>query len=96
MCKTKINQDIRGLGVPGTTTDGKSLPGEVGKTGVEPVRLAARDPKSRLSANSSTSPEYWGYAWEIPHRSGIFYPIKEHLNDGFLTGSRLSQVPIVP
>ncbi len=28
----------------------------VGKEGVEPSRLAARDPKSRLSANSSTSP----------------------------------------
>ncbi len=28
----------------------------MGKTGVEPVRLAARDPKSRLSASSSTSP----------------------------------------
>jgi hypothetical protein len=30
--------------------------GLVGKEGVEPSRLAARDPKSRLSANSSTSP----------------------------------------
>jgi hypothetical protein len=28
----------------------------VGKEGFEPSRLAARDPKSRLSANSSTSP----------------------------------------
>jgi hypothetical protein len=28
----------------------------VGKEGLEPSRLAARDPKSRLSANSSTSP----------------------------------------
>ncbi len=28
----------------------------VGKRGIEPLRLAARDPKSRLSANSSTSP----------------------------------------
>ncbi len=28
----------------------------VGKEGVEPSRLSARDPKSRLSANSSTSP----------------------------------------
>ena len=28
----------------------------VGKTGIEPVRLATRDPKSRLSASSSTSP----------------------------------------
>ena len=28
----------------------------MGKEGVEPSRLAARDPKSRLSANSSTSP----------------------------------------
>ena len=29
----------------------------MGKEGVEPSRIAARDPKSRLSANSSTSPE---------------------------------------
>lgn len=29
----------------------------VGKEGVEPSRLSARDPKSRLSANSSTSPD---------------------------------------
>jgi hypothetical protein len=28
----------------------------MGKEGFEPSRLAARDPKSRLSANSSTSP----------------------------------------
>ncbi len=28
----------------------------MGKEGVEPSRVAARDPKSRLSANSSTSP----------------------------------------
>ncbi len=28
----------------------------VGKRGLEPLRLSARDPKSRLSANSSTSP----------------------------------------
>ena len=28
----------------------------VGKEGLEPSRIAARDPKSRLSANSSTSP----------------------------------------
>ena len=28
----------------------------MGKEGVEPSRIAARDPKSRLSANSSTSP----------------------------------------
>jgi hypothetical protein len=28
----------------------------VGKEGLEPSRLAARDPKSRLSASSSTSP----------------------------------------
>jgi hypothetical protein len=65
VCKTKINQDIRGLGVLGTTKEGKSLPGEVGKTGVEPVRLAALDPKSSLSANSSTSPGQWGYTWAI-------------------------------
>ncbi len=30
---------------------------EMGKEGVEPSRIAARDPKSRLSANSSTSPD---------------------------------------
>ena len=30
--------------------------GFVGKEGLEPSRIAARDPKSRLSANSSTSP----------------------------------------
>ena len=29
---------------------------QMGKEGVEPSRLSARDPKSRLSANSSTSP----------------------------------------
>jgi hypothetical protein len=29
----------------------------VGKVGVEPTRLAAQDPKSCLSANSSTPPE---------------------------------------
>ena len=29
---------------------------KMGKEGVEPSRLSARDPKSRLSANSSTSP----------------------------------------
>jgi hypothetical protein len=31
--------------------------GRVGKEGLEPSRLTARDPKSRLSANSSTSPK---------------------------------------
>ena len=31
-------------------------PNQVGKEGFEPSRLSARDPKSRLSANSSTSP----------------------------------------
>ncbi len=30
----------------------------MGKEGLVPSRLAAHDPKSRLSANSSTSPEY--------------------------------------
>ncbi len=30
----------------------------VGKEGFEPSRLSARDSKSRLSANSSTSPGY--------------------------------------
>ena len=30
----------------------------VGKEGLEPSRLAAHDPKSRLSANSSTSPNF--------------------------------------
>jgi hypothetical protein len=30
----------------------------MGKEGFEPSRLSARDSKSRLSANSSTSPEY--------------------------------------
>ena len=29
----------------------------MGKEGFEPSRLAAHDPKSRLSANSSTSPD---------------------------------------
>jgi hypothetical protein len=29
----------------------------MGKEGLEPSRLSARDPKSRLSASSSTSPE---------------------------------------
>ncbi len=29
----------------------------MGKEGLEPSRLAARDPKSRLSASSSTSPQ---------------------------------------
>ena len=44
----------------------------VGKEGLEPSRLAAHDPKSRLSANSSTSPiarcslqVYWETLWEI-------------------------------
>ena len=46
-------------------TDSKRFPGKtktglaeyiVGKEGFEPSRLSARDPKSRLSANSSTSP----------------------------------------
>lgn len=32
--------------------------GSMGKEGFEPSRLSARDSKSRLSANSSTSPEY--------------------------------------
>ena len=30
----------------------------MGKEGLEPSRIAARDPKSRLSANSSTSPDF--------------------------------------
>ncbi len=34
-----------------------SLAWDMGKEGVEPSRVAARDPKSRLSANSSTSPD---------------------------------------
>lgn len=33
----------------------------VGKAGLEPARLAARDPKSRLSASSSTSPGWRNY-----------------------------------
>jgi hypothetical protein len=30
----------------------------MGNEGLEPSRLAARDPKSRLSANSSNSPQF--------------------------------------
>jgi hypothetical protein len=30
---------------------------KMGKEGFEPSRLSAHDPKSRLSANSSTSPD---------------------------------------
>ena len=33
----------------------------MGKEGLEPSRLAARDPKSRLSASSSTSPKRPNY-----------------------------------
>ncbi len=33
----------------------------MGKEGLEPSRLATRDPKSRLSANSSTSPKRSNY-----------------------------------
>ncbi len=33
----------------------------MGKEGFEPSRLATRDPKSRLSANSSTSPKRSNY-----------------------------------
>lgn len=30
----------------------------MGKEGIEPSRLSTRDPKSRLSTNSSTSPSF--------------------------------------
>ena len=33
----------------------------MGKTGLEPVRLAAQNPKSCASANSATSPELEDY-----------------------------------
>src|SRR5215207_3356950 len=48
--------------------------GGVGKEGFEPSRLAATDPKSVLSANSSTSPmgsilhEVGGFSHELPQR----------------------------
>jgi hypothetical protein len=38
---------------------------QVGKEGFEPSRLSARDPKSRLSANSSTSPKIFIQPWIV-------------------------------
>ena len=45
----------------------------MGKEGLEPSRLAARDPKSRLSANSSTSPKPPNY---MRMNNGRQQPIK--------------------
>ena len=45
----------------------------MGKEGLEPSRLAARDPKSRLSANSSTSPKPTNY---MRMNNGRQQPIK--------------------
>ena len=52
-CMTKRNPAIMGIDECCCQT---SLFYLVGKEGLEPSRLAAHDPKSRLSANSSTSP----------------------------------------
>jgi hypothetical protein len=61
-CRVKSSCGSGGTKIPISRTlarMGKNLPvvlTTVGKRGIEPLRLAARDPKSRLSANSSTSP----------------------------------------
>lgn len=55
-----------GLGLDRTSIRGARR-GWVGKTGLEPVRLAAHDPKSCSAANYDTSPGH------KPHASPVLY-----------------------
>ncbi len=58
--------------------------GGVGKRGLEPLRLAALDPKSSLSANSSTSPNGL--------RARIIYRRNDHVNSRCYNGTKNREI----
>ena len=64
----------------------------MGKTGVEPVRLSARDSKSRLSASSSTSPS--GKHLQVKFIRAIAFALVDRGNPTSLCGEiALNRLP---